>query len=95
MNVQADFAVAVRVRNGDDCAVCGFPGDGDLLEGRGDLAGGDEVPAPVIEAGHVPAVFEAVVEQENFAQEVADAEVVVFGMVSRRWVSFIGYSPAM
>jgi hypothetical protein len=36
------------------------------------------MPAPIIEAGNVPTMFETVVEQEDLAQEIANAEIIVF-----------------
>ncbi|MFO7681269.1 MAG: LamB/YcsF family protein, partial [Chloroflexota bacterium] len=79
VNVNADFTVTVRMRDGGQVAIFGFPAGRDLFERRGDLAGGDEMPAPVVEAGDVPTVFEAVVEQEDLAQEIAGTEVIVCG----------------
>ncbi len=76
MDMHADFTVTVGVCNSDELPARGFPGGSDLLERRGYLAGKDEMPAPIVEAGDVPAVFEAVVEEEDFAQEVTGAKVI-------------------
>ena len=70
----------IGVNDGGQLAGFRLPGGGDLLERWRSLASGDKVPAPVVEASHVPTVFEPVVEQENLAQEVADAPVIVFNL---------------
>jgi hypothetical protein len=75
--MQANFSLAERMQDGGQFTIFSFPSNSHLFERRGELASGDKMPAPVIEASHIPTVFEAVVQQENFAQKVADAKKIV------------------
>jgi hypothetical protein len=58
-----------------------LPGNGYLLKWWCQFAGFDEMPAPVIQTGNMPAVFQAVIEQKNFAQKVANPPVISFRKV--------------
>jgi len=62
MDMHADFAVTVGMCNGDELPSRSYPGDSDLLERWGYQAGKDEMPAPIVEVGDMPVVFEAFVE---------------------------------
>lgn len=91
MDVQAELATAVGMQDGSKFAVGCFPANRDLLKGWGSLASVDDVPAPIIQARNVPAVLQAVVEQEDLAQEVASAKKVGL-FVQKSWSQFYRYS---
>jgi hypothetical protein len=78
MHVQADLAAAEVVEHSGDPAVGSFPKYQALFERFANSTGCDEMPAPIIEAGDVPTMFETVVEQEDLAQEIANAPEVIF-----------------
>ena len=78
MHMQADLVVTDGVQDCGHLSIVCFPGNRHLIERRSLMAGQNEVPAPVVEAGHMPAVFETVVEQEDLSQEIADAPKITF-----------------
>jgi hypothetical protein len=58
-----------------------LPGEDNLLK-RGCLfTGFDEMPAPVIQPGNMPAAFNAIIKQKYFTQEVANPPIINLRMV--------------
>ena len=78
IHLEEGLPAALRVQHGCDLALLRLPDKDDRLERIADLAVVDEMPAPIVEAGNVPAKLPAAVEQEHLAQEIAYPPVVVF-----------------
>jgi hypothetical protein len=77
MQMQDSLAHGHRMQDSRDLAAGCLPEGGDLVERRADLAILDEMPAPVIEPGDVPAQFLAAVEHKDLAQKAPDAPIVL------------------
>lgn len=73
MHMQADFAPTNRVQHRRYLALGSFPQGHDLLCQVADMEIPDKMPAPIVEARHVPTVLAAAVRKEWLPQRAANA----------------------
>ena len=66
------------IQHGDDFAIGIFPQRHACFNRFANVAGEDVMPAPIIETGNMPTVFESVVERKDLAQKIPRAPEIVF-----------------
>lgn len=79
MHMQAHLAPADWMHHRRDLPK--LPESDGIFQGPAHLQVQDKVPAPVVEAGHVPAMLPAAVEHKDLPQEILNPPVVILSLV--------------